>query len=70
MHIAVTHIASECSPYYINMNKDVIRILKNDINNYHNLGQVFVTGDMNSRTGHKPDYILNYRNLGSDDISD
>ena len=51
-------------------NVDVFRQIENDINLYRDLGQIFVTGDTNSRMGHKKDYIDCDRTLTSDDIYD
>jgi len=58
MYICGSYVWGEDSPVYNTINVDLFDILENDVSYYSELGSVFVTGDLNSRTSNKCDFIV------------
>lgn len=59
IYICGVYIWCEDSPVYNVVNVDLFDILQNDINDFADLGSVYIAGDWNSRVGDKHDFILN-----------
>ena len=59
VYLAVTYVAPENSPMHKIHDEDPFRVIETDIGIYKELGKVFITGDMNARTGKKLDFITN-----------
>ena len=59
IYLGVTYIVPENSPIHAVYNIDLFDRLEEDIMLYSTKGSVFLTGDVNSRTGVKPDYVNN-----------
>ena len=58
-YIAVTYIAPEGAPIHTIYDFDVFHKLEIEVSEYSRMGKVTLLGDMNSRTGIKPDFIVN-----------
>ena len=59
IYVCGVYLWGEESPAYNIVNVDLFDIIQNDINYYQTIGNVYLTGDFNSRVGCKPDYIVN-----------
>ena len=57
--VAVTYIPPENSPVHAIYNFDIFHKLETEINHFSMLGEVYLIGDLNCRTGQKCDYIVN-----------
>jgi exonuclease III len=58
IYICGSYIWGEDSPVYNTINVDLFDILENDITYFSEIGNVFITGDLNSRIGNKIDFIV------------
>ena len=61
------YIPPENSRFHQLYDIDIFKILEMDITEYSNKGQIVVAGDLNSRTGNRPDYIENDFSLFNND---
>ena len=52
------YIWGEDSPAYNTVDVDLFETLENDISFFQEIGDVFLTGDFNSRVGYKSDFIV------------
>jgi exonuclease III len=66
--ICFTYIAPESSPVHNIYNVDIFIQLEQDILLFNDRGKIFLAGDLNCRTGSKPDYIQFDRNIGDDEV--
>ena len=66
IYLGVTYIVPEFSPIHDMYNVDIFRQLECDTNHFNQLGQIFLTGDMNSRTAGKHDFIDHDRSIDGD----
>ena len=68
VYLCVVYIAPENSPVHSLYTYDIFQTIELDINFYQTKGKVFLTGDTNSRTGNKADYIENDRYISDTDF--
>lgn len=57
IYVAVTYVAPENSPVHNLYEPDIFSIIQDDITFFQTKGDVFLLGDLNSRTSIKADYI-------------
>ena len=57
LYICACYIAPDYSTYWDQYDRDTFLLLENDICTYRTIGNIILTGDLNARTGVKPDYI-------------
>ena len=57
-YLAAIYIPPEHSPVHNLTDYDIFTVLENDVNQFNNLGKVFICGDTNSRIGNKLDFIV------------
>ena len=69
IYLGVTYIVPENSPIHAVYDIDLFDRLEEDIMLYSTKGSVFVTGDLNSRSGVKPDYVNNAFGRTDDDLN-
>ena len=58
IYICGAYIWGEDSPAYNTVDVDLFETLENDISFFQEIGDVFLTGDFNSRVGYKSDFIV------------
>ena len=58
IYICGAYIWGEDSPAYNTVDVDLFETLENDISFFQEIGDVFFTGDFNSRVGNKSDFIV------------
>ena len=70
-YILAVYIPPEHSPVYNILDIDLFSKMETEISFYQKLGEVYLIGDLNSRTGRKPDYIVDDSQLSDfdDDFS-
>ena len=59
IYICSVYLWGEDSPAYNNTSVDLFDMIQNDVNYFQTVGIVYLTGDLNSRTGCRPDFIVN-----------
>ena len=69
IYLGVTYIVPENSPIHSVYDIDLFDRLEEDIMLYSTKGSVFVTGDFNSRTGTKSDYVDNAYGRSDDELN-
>ena len=63
IYLSFIYIAPENSPVHELYNVDAFDKLETDIDYFQDYGNVYVFGDLNSRTGHKHDFVNNDLNM-------
>ena len=67
LFVGITYIAPDNLPVHAIYDEDIFQTIESDVNMYKDVGQVYLTGDMNSRIGRKCDFIENDRNIEQND---
>lgn len=67
-YVLVAYIPPENSPVYNILDIDLFSKIETEINSYSEIGEVYLIGDLNARTGKKPDYIINNIKLNNFEI--
>ena len=58
IYLSGVYLWPEGSPAYTLLDINYFDLLEQDINTFSELGSVYVTGDLNSGIGHKPEVIV------------
>ena len=61
LYIGVTYVAPENSPVHDFYETDIFQTIQDDVIFFQDKGNVFLLGDLNSRTSIKSDFIENDR---------
>lgn len=67
-YVLAAYIPPENSPVYNILDIDLFSKIETEINSYSEIGEVYLIGDLNARTGKKPDYIINNIKLNNFEI--
>lgn len=67
LYICACYLPPENSSYWKHHDFDPFSSLEQDICDFRNNGTIIITGDLNARTGIKPDYLPDCNDLGNPD---